>query len=395
MNEVKIFDIDNQGRGIGRLNNKIIFIPNTLIDEIVEVEITLEKKDYLEGKVIKYIKKSNIRIDEKCKYNCGGCNLLHIKYTNQLVLKQKIINDIFNKFIKEDIKINKIIKSDIEEYYRNKITLHVKDNKIGLYEYKTNNLIEIDECLLVDKKINNIIKELKQYNLSNNNTIIIKSTSNNTMLVIDNKIDNIENINVDTIICKNKVIKGTGYIEESINDYKYLISKESFFQINKKQTEKLYDLVLKYAHLTGKENVLDLYCGTGTIGLYVAKNAKKVIGVELNKEAIEMANKNKELNNIENIEFICDDAKNIIKKLKYNPDLIILDPPRSGLYKGMIEDILKFNSKKIIYVSCNPITLVRDLNQLKEKYNIIEVQPLDMFPNTYHVECVSVLTRRN
>ena len=394
MNEVKIFDIDNQGRGIGKLNNKIIFIPNTLIDEIVEVEITLTKKDYLEGKVIRYIKESKLRIKEKCNINCGGCNLLHLNYDNQLILKQKIINDIFKKFYKDEIKINKIIKSDITEYYRNKITLHIDNNRIGQYEYKTNKLIEIDNCLLVDNKINEIIKELKKYNLSNNKTIIIKSTSNNTMLVIDNMIDNIENINVDTIICKNKLIKGTGYIEEQINNYRYLISKESFFQINKKQTEKLYDLILNKANLTEKENVLDLYCGTGTIGLYVAKNAKKVIGVELNKEAIEMANKNKALNNINNIEFICDDAKNIIKNIKYNPDLIILDPPRSGLYKGMIEDIIKFNSKRIIYVSCNPITLVRDLNILKETYNIIEVQPLDMFPNTFHCESIAVLERK-
>jgi len=394
MNEVKIFDIDNQGRGIGRLNNKIIFIPNTLIDEIVEVEITLTKKDYLEGKVIRYIKESKLRIKEKCNINCGGCNLLHLNYNNQLILKQKIINDIFKKFYKDEIKINKIIKSDITEYYRNKITLHVDNNKLGQFEYKTNKLIEIDKCLLVDNKINKIIKELKKYNLSNNKTIIIKSTSNNTMLVIDNMIENIRNIDVDTIICKNKVIKGTGYIEEQINNYRYLISKESFFQINKKQTEKLYDLILNKANLTGIENVLDLYCGTGTIGLYVAKNAKKVIGVELNKEAIEMANKNKSLNNINNIEFICDDAKNIIKKIKYNPDLIILDPPRSGLYKGMIEDIIKFNSKRILYVSCNPITLVRDLNILKETYNIIEVQPLDMFPNTFHCESVCILEKR-
>jgi len=394
MNIVKIIDIDNQGRGIGRLNNKVIFIPNTLIDEEVEVEITLEKKDYLEGKVINYIKKSNKRIKEKCNKDCGGCNLLHLSYNDQLIIKQTIITDIINKFLKEKIKINEIIKSDIEYNYRNKITLHVINGILGLYKPKTNEIVEIDECLLVDNKINEIIKKLKQYDLSNNKEIVIKSTSLNTMLVIDHFIKDIEKINVDTIICNNKVIKGTGYIEEIINNYRYLISKDSFFQINKKQTEKLYNLVLKYAQLEGKEQVLDLYCGTGTIGLYIAKNAQKVIGVELNKEAIEMANKNKELNNINNIEFICGDAKEVIKKINSTIDLIIVDPPRSGLYKGMIEDINEFKSKKIIYVSCNPITLARDLNILKEKYEIIEIQPVDMFPNTYHVETVSVLCRK-
>ena len=391
MNIVKIFDIDNQGRGIGRLNNKIIFIPNTLIDEEVEVNITLEKKDYLEGKVINYIKKSNMRIEEKCNKDCGGCNLLHLNYKDQLELKENNIKKIIKKFLKENIKINNIIASDIEYNYRNKITLHINNNKIGLYKPKTNEIVEIDNCLLVDDKINNIIKELKKYDLSNNKEIIIRSTSINTMLIIDKYINNIESINADTIICNNKIIKGTGYIEEIINNYRYLISKDSFFQINRKQTEKLYDLVLKYAHLTGKEQILDLYCGTGTIGLYMAKNAQKVLGIEINKEAIEMANKNKALNNVNNIEFICGDAKEVIKKVNNNIDLIILDPPRSGLYKGMIEDIYKFNSKKIIYVSCNPITLARDLNILKEKYNILEIQPIDMFPNTYHVECVCIL----
>ena len=394
MYEVKIIDIDNQGRGIGRINNKVIFIENALIDEIVKVKITKENNKYLEGEVIEYIEKSNKRINEECLYNCGGCNLLHLSYEEQLKFKENNIKKIINKFTNLNININKIIPSNKIYNYRNKVIFHV-DNKIGLYKSKTNEIIEINKCLLVDNRINEILNNIKKLELKDNNEIMIRVSDKESMISIDNYIKDIEKIDVTTIICNNKIIKGNGYIIENLNNYKFIISKESFFQINKEQTINLYDKVLEYADLKGKENVLDLYCGTGTIGIYVSKYAKKVLGIELNEKAVEDANKNKELNNIDNIDFICGDAKKVIKAINFKPDIVIIDPPRSGLFKGMIDDLTIINPKKIIYVSCNPITLARDLQELTNKYILKEIQPVDMFPNTYHVESISVLERKN
>lgn len=393
MNEVIITDIDNQGRGIGRLNNKVIFIENAYLDEVVKVKIKKETNNYLEGEVIEYVKKSPLRIKEACKYNCGGCHLQHLSYENQLQFKENNIQKIIDKFTNLNITVNKIIPSNNIYNYRNKITLHV-DGKIGLYKAKTNSIIEIDNCLLVNQKINSIIKELKELKFNHKDEIIIREANNETMVSLNHYVKGIEELDADTILCNNKVIKGKGYIKEKINQYEFIISNQSFFQVNKNQTINLYEKVLEYAELTGNENVLDLYCGTGTIGIYLSKKAKKVLGVEINKDAIKDANKNKEINKINNIEFICGDAKKVIKENNFKTDILILDPPRSGLFKGMIEDINKINPKKIIYVSCNPITLARDLEQLRETYNINQIQPIDMFPNTYHCESVTVLERK-
>ena len=390
MNKVTIIDMDHQGRGIAKDNNKIIFIPNTLIDEIVEYKITKSKKNYCEGQVINFIKKSPNRIKESCSYNCGGCDLLHMNYSDQLDYKQKKIENIMKKFTGLDLKINKIIPSDETFYYRNKVTFHI-DKKIGLFKKKTNEIVEIDKCLLADKKINQILIELKKLNINSVKQIVIKASSSETMVYYDGNINNIETISATTIVNNNKVIKGNGYITEKLKNLKFIISPESFFQINTKQTIKLYDKVKEFANLTTNENLLDLYCGTGTIGLYLSDKCNQVLGVEINNDAIKDANQNKEINNISNATFILGDAKDVIKKTNFKPDIIVVDPPRSGLFKGMVSDIVSFNAKKLIYVSCDPITLARDLKELNEYYNIVEIQPIDLFPNTYHIECIVLL----
>ena len=393
MNEIEIFDLDHQGRGIGKINNKIAFITNALPGEVIKYNILIEKKDYIEAEVIEYIKKSNKRIEEKCKYNCGGCNLLHIEYEDQLKYKEEKIKSIINKFTNIKTNIKPIIRSNNIFNYRNKITFHC-DKKIGLYKQKTNEIIEINNCMLADNKINNLLNEIKRLKIEDKNEITIRATTNETMIITEKYINNIESINATTIICNNKIIKGNAFIKEELNNNKFIITKDSFFQINKEQTINLYNKIVEYANLNGSENVLDLYCGTGTIGIYLSKKANSVIGIELNKNAIEAANKNKDLNNIKNIRFICGDAKDKIKIIENKIDVLIVDPPRSGLYKGMIEDIIKINPQKIIYVSCNPITLARDLNDLNNNYKVLEIQPIDMFPNTYHCESITVLERR-
>ena len=391
MTYIKRFD--HQGRGIGILNNKIIFVKNALPEEIVEITITNNKKNYQEGSVTKIIKESNIRIKPICPYFniCGGCQLMHIPYEEQLKFKQEKIENIIHKYTDNSLKINKIIKCDNIYNYRNKATIHVF-NKKGFYKENTNEIININYCYLLDNKINEILKELNNKKLDNDE-IIIKSNGIDTLVYHENNNNDLSNINTNNIILKDKIIKGNNYIIETLNDYKFIVSPLSFFQVNTKQTIKLYNTIKKLANLNQNDNLLDLYCGTGTIGIYLSKYCNKVLGVEINKHAISDANKNKELNNIDNIEFIVGDAKDIIKSTKFIPNVIIVDPPRSGLFKGMINDLLKFNADKIIYVSCEPITLARDLKELMNYYNIKEIQPVDMFPNTYHVENVVLLTK--
>ena len=196
------------------------------------------------------------------------------------------------------------------------------------------------------------------------------------------------NLRADTIIINSKVTKGNGYIEENIGDLKFIISPTSFFQVNNVGMINIYNKVLDYVD---GGNILDLYCGTGTIGIYVSKKADKVLGIEINEEAIKDALLNKKINNINNVDFISGDVGTVLSKNKFKFDIVIVDPPRAGLDNNSINNIIKINPKKIIYVSCDPVTLARDLNILKEYYDVLEITPFDMFSNTYHVECVCLL----
>ena len=388
---VEIIKLDHLGRGIGKLDGKIIFIPNTLPNEIVNIKIIRNKKNYYEGIVTEYKKISNKRIKPLCPYydSCGGCDLMHLDYNDQLQFKQEKIENIIHQYVNKNIKINKIIGSDNIYNYRNKLTLHV-NNKLGLYQKQSNDLIEIDKCVIVDDRINDIINELKKYKI-NTKEIIIKASNKDSMISFNGNISKIENINCNNIWNNNKLIKGNGYIEEKIGNFTFQISPESFFQVNTEQTKKLYDKIKVMANLSKNDQVLDLYCGTGTIGLYLSDACSKVLGVEINEQAINNANNNRKINNIKNAKFIVGDAKKVIKDIKFKPSAIIVDPPRSGLFKGMIDDLIKFNADKIIYVSCDPMTLARDLNLLQEHYEITEIQPVDLFPHTHHVECIAKL----
>lgn len=365
---VKIIDYDHQGRGIAKIDNKIVFIPNTIIDEEVKIKIVDNKKNYMEGIVINYLKESPIRRKDVCPYyeKCGGCSIMHLPYSEQLKYKQNKINNILKRYLKMDIKVKDIIPSDNEFYYRNKVTLHVDNNhNVGYYENKSNKIVKIDKCLLLDNKLNEYIK-------------------------------NIEKITKDITLRTNgvKVLDDNSTIIKTIGNYKFNVSLESFFQVNDNVTYKMYEKIKEYAHATKKDNILDLYCGTGTIGIYLSNTCHEVLGIEINKQAIIDANKNKELNNIKNISFIADDVSNIITNLNFKPDIIIVDPPRAGLDHIAIDTIIKLHPQKIIYTSCDPMTLVRDLNILKEYYQIKELTPFDMFPNTYHIESVVLLERK-
>ena len=384
---VEIEKLDHFGRGIAKVNNVPIFVENALIDEEVETLITKEKKNYMEGIVSKYLKKSPLRMESKCPYydKCGGCDLLHLSYDEQLKFKENKVKEIIKKFSGLEC-VNSIVGSK-QFNYRNKVTLQVNKD-IGYFKKRTNDIIAIDKCLLVDDKINKIIAELKNVDVSKINKIVIRVTNLESMVVFYGNITNKINLDVDTIIVNNKVIKGNGYIKENINGLNFIISPTSFFQVNNIGMINIYNKVLDY--IDGG-NVLDLYCGTGTIGIYVSKKANKVLGIELNKEAVKDALFNKKINNINNIDFISGDVGIILFKNNFKADIVIVDPPRAGLDSNSINNIIKIKPNKIIYVSCDPVTLARDLNILKEHYDVLEITPFDMFSNTYHVECVCLL----
>ena len=387
---MQIEKIDNQGRGITYYNNKIVFVNNALPDEDVDISIVLDKKRYSVANVDKYNKRSNKRIKPKCKYYgiCGGCQLEHISYQDELEYKKSYLNELFKLF---NIKIDNII-SDNDYNYRNKITMKVRNNTIGFNKLNNSEIINIDKCLLADEIINEKLKYLKEINLNKINEIIIKSFNNKSMLVLngcnDIKIDNIKT-HFDAIYAGDKLVYGNR-ITTKINNVKYYIAPNSFFQVNKNVTKEMFDYIKKLCKKRNALNVLDLYCGCGSISLYISDVVSYVYGVELNKESIKDANLNKELNNIKNVEFICDTTDNINNLNDF--DTLIVDPPRSGLSKKVINKILDSKIKNIIYVSCDPITLKRDLMDLKKLYNIDSITTFDMFPNTYHVENVVSLS---
>lgn len=396
---IEVIKFDNLGRGIGYINNKIIFIPKSVPGDILKVDITLEKKDYLEGKIVEIIKPSKLRQKVICPYfdNCGGCDLLQISYTENLEYKLKKINDILNKN-QITYQVKDIIKSDERYNYRNKISLKVKDGIIGFFASKSHQIIEIKNCYLCQKAINEILKDLHVLEV-NNGAITIRCNYNEEVLLIIDTVDELKNIDVLLnnhkivgIIKNNECIYGSNFLVDKIGSYLFKVSYDSFFQINPFVCEKLFLEIGK--NIDNSSKVLDLYCGVGSLTLVAAANAQNSFGVEIVENAINDANTNKALNKIENINFLCADTKNVIDKINKDYNTIILDPPRSGVIKEILDKIMEEKIAKIIYISCDPNTLVRDLKILEKNYEIKKFILLDMFANCEHVESLCVLKLR-
>ncbi len=395
---MKIEKLDYYGRGISRSSGKVYFIENALKDEDVSITLLKEKKKYCEAKLKEISNISKDRTEAKCKYYnvCGGCQLMHIKEEKQEEFKKEKVEEILKKFLKYNKDVNDIVFSK-NFNYRNKVVLHVKDNKLGFYKNKTNELIELDKCLLLNPVINDLISYLKNYiELKDIEKITIKvgNKTNEVMLIIDGSIAKYQNLLeiVDVLIINEKVMTTKDYITSYIGNKKYIIKRNSFFQVNYDISTRMYNKVKDVIVKEKSKNVLDLYCGTGTIGIYISDVVSKITGIEVVSDAIEAANINKKINNVENIEFILGKVEDKLDFISNNNiDTIIVDPPRSGLHKKVIPILEKISPKTIIYVSCDPITMARDINLLSNNYELVEVTPYDMFPNTYHVECVCVL----
>lgn len=368
---VQIEKLDHYGRGITRINGKICFVENALPKETVEIEIIKETKKYFLATPKKIIKESKDRVLSPCPYEsiCGGCNLAHLSFTKEQKFKEEKVKEVIEKFAKIPSDKIKPIIYDNPYHYRNKITLHTDGNNIGLYQKQTNNIIPITECLLLNDKLN---KVLINVNPTKKKDIILK---------IGNKTDEI-------LSPTNK----KDYIISYIGNKKYKISEKSFFQVNSVITEKLYEEIKQIIQEKKSKNVLDLYCGTGTIGIYIHECVDKVLGIESCKEAIEDANDNKQLNNATNCTYKLGKVEDLTTEITKEYDIAIIDPPRSGLHKNVIKKLLEITPENLIYVSCDPVTLARDLNLLKEKYKVEYIRPYNMFPRTYHVECCSVLS---
>ena len=390
---ISVKRMDHLGRGIGYNEGKVIFITKAIPGDVVDIEITNSYKKYDIGKIIEIIEPSNERIDVGCSYyyECGGCHISNLKYFNQVNFKKDKVIDIFKRYLNKEI-VPRVISSEKDFEYRNKITYQVENGKIGLVDIN-NNFIEIDKCLLVSDRVNKLLSILKKEDLSKTIKIVIRECDNGLILSItgDIKIDNLINECLEIYINgKKKYSKEEGYLY--IGNLKYRVSDKSFFQINTSNICHLYDEVIRYGEFTGNERVVDLYCGVGSISLYISKYVKSVLGIEIVKEAIDDANYNKKINKIDNAIFICSDVAKIIDD-KIECDTLIVDPPRAGLDKHTKSVINNSNIKKVIYVSCDPMTLVRDLKDL-DMYNLEKISIVDMFPQTCHVESVCVLERR-
>lgn len=395
---MRVERLDHYGRGIIKNNGKIGFIKNALENEDIDYEIIKEHKNYFEGITKSISNISNNRVDSPCKYylKCGGCNLLHMSDDLKIKFKQEKVENVLECL---NIKVNDLVYGN-NYNYRNKVVLHVSNGRLGLYKDKSNDLIEINNCLLLNKRINEIIEPLKKYVTEEKQvekiTIKIGNITNDVMIILEGKINQYYQLldMCDVLIINDKVITDKENIISYIGDKKYYVSRNSFFQVNYDISTKIYEKVREYIKQMNSKNILDLYCGVGTIGIYVADIVDSVLGIELVSDAIRDANENMKLNNVNNVSFKLGKVEDLIESIKDKYDTVIVDPPRSGLDKKVAETLMELKPKNIIYVSCDIMTLKRDIEILNSKYKVLEVTPYDMFSNTYHCESITVLERK-
>ncbi len=441
--DLKITGQDNKGDGLGRIEDMVVFVKDTLPGDVVEVEITKVKKRYAYGKLINIISESKFRVKPVCEIydRCGGCSLQHESYEEQLNYKQQKVKDTIQRIGGiENFKMEDIIKMDVPFRFRNKGVFQAgeKDGKVifGFFEKGTHEVVKVTDCLIQKEEVKDIIEivenflndnGLKAYDRKTNKGLVkhlfvrVGNKSNEIMvgLVLNGfGISESENL-VQRLVSHNENIKsvmlnsnkekgskifgqdsrplfGNNYINDIIGDVAYKISMESFYQVNSMQTEKLYNKVVEYANLKKSETVIDAYCGIGTISLFLAKESGKVYGIEVLKKAVENAHENKEANEIENVDFVVGKVEEKITEVCNYEKIhaIVVDPPRNGCDERLLNTISSNDINKVIYVSCDPGTLARDIKILVEKgYKLVEVTPVDMFGHTGHVECVVKLQR--
>lgn len=445
--QVEITDLGESGEGIGRYEGMTIFVNGGIVGDTVKVKIQTVKKNYAMGKVVKMVKASAVRVEAPCPYfkRCGGCQIMNMDYSKgQLAYKEKVVKDAMERIGGfAGIKIETIIGMENPLRYRNKGQYPVAEGKngteIGFFEKASHKVVNIEDCLLQSERhqlINQIIRDfvsefkIKIYDEKSHkgllrHVMIRHSESLGGIMVVlvvngpelpkesilrDRLLEGVpaikslilnENSSKGNRVLgfKNRVIAGAETIEDTIGKLKFEINPLSFFQVNPSQTEVLYGKALEFADLKGHETVFDIYCGIGTISLFLAERAKKVVGIEVVKESIEDAKANALRNGYNNCEFFVGKAEEVLPKLceeGYKADVVVVDPPRKGCEPELLQTILDLSPEKIVYVSCKPSTLARDVKILCESgaYEVVMVQPVDQFPMTSHVECVVKLEKR-
>ena len=438
-------DISFEGKGVVNLLYGTCFVDGLFPNEEAEIRVLYKRAGSYFGKVERLIKKSEHRIQPRCGVctACGGCQFQQLDYISQLEYKSKKVKDAFRRHFDKEFDVLSCIGMGDPYNYRNKIQVPIGRDPhghivSGFFRSGTHQIIPVDGCAIEDKRASEILRTIKtlmksfKYDPYNEDTrtglirhILIRTSYHydEIMVTLVTTVDAfkgrnnfvnalvkehpsikcvVQNINSrDTNVIlgeKERVLYGPGFIKDSILGVDFLISSKSFFQVNPIQVEKLYQKAIDLGELNKNDNIFDAYCGIGTISLIAAKKAKSVIGVEIVKEAIKDANKNAKINNITNAKFICEDAGKALERLASEDihfDTVFVDPPRKGVDDKFINSLLKVSPKKIVYVSCEPETLARDAKILSEKYDIKVIQPVDMFPMTFHVETVVLLSRKN
>lgn len=442
--DVVFEDLTHDGAGVAKIDGFPIFVPNGLPGEKAKVKVVKVKKGYGFGRLIELYEQSEDRIDAPCSIykQCGGCQLQHIRYEGQLKAKYKHVKEVLARIGKiEHATVHPVLGMNDPWRYRNKAQVPVGEREggivAGFYKERSHDIIDMDACLIQQEMNDIVVQTVKQiceqYNIPAYNEQTHKgvlrhimarygATTKEVMVVLITRTEElphkkkiveaivqrvpnvksiVQNINpkrTNVIMGEHtRVLWGSEYMYDYIGDIRFAISARSFYQVNPEQTKVLYEKALEYAELTGKETVIDAYCGIGTISLFLAKNARKVYGVEIVPEAIADAKRNAELNGITNVEFAVGEAEVIIPKWYeqgVRADCIVVDPPRKGCDESLLQTMIIMKPERIVYVSCNPATLARDLRILEDGgYKTIEVQPVDMFPHTMHVECVAKLER--
>lgn len=435
-------DLSFEGKGVFKSKDEVVFVDNMFPGEEGEIEVTYKRNGALFGKVKKLDKVSKDRIDPKCKVcsACGGCCFQHLSYQAQLEYKTKKVKEQFKKIARMDVKVNPCIGMDNPYFYRNKIQMPFgKDSKGNPYcgFYKTNShiIVPIETCYIEDEHAVRILdaikKLLKSFKIEPYNEderwgilrhVLIKTSfyKQEIMVVLVTSIDSfpsrnnfvkalikqcpeittvIQNINsrsTNVILGeKERVLYGKGYIEDTLCGVNFQISSKSFYQTNPIMTEKLYSYAIEKANLTKEDIAFDAYSGIGTIGLIASKNAKEIISVELVSQAVKDGIRNAKRNNITNFRMYNDDASSFMVKMasnKQSVDVLFMDPPRKGSDQRFLDALIKLKPKRVVYVSCDPTTLARDVSYISKSYEIKEIQPFDMFPQTFHTENVCLLT---
>ncbi|WP_368986505.1 23S rRNA (uracil(1939)-C(5))-methyltransferase RlmD [Caldifermentibacillus hisashii] len=438
--DVEFVDLTHEGQGVAKIDGFPIFVPGGLLGESAQIKILNVKKNYGYGKLIEIREKSPYRVEipKEDMHKYGGCQLHHMSYEGQLQFKQNLVEQTLTRIGKlQDVNIHPIIGMEQPFHYRNKAQVPVGERNgrliTGFYKPRTHEIIDTDESVIHMEAINDAIKIVKEicselgvaaYNEEAHTGVLrhimarFGRKTDELMIVLitrTEKLPHREEIvgkivaalpNVKSVVHnvnpkrtnvilgeRTQVLWGQNVIYDYIGNVKFAISPRSFYQVNPVQTQVLYDKALAYTGLTGEEIVIDAYCGIGTISLFLAQQAKKVYGVEVVSDAINDAKKNADLNGITNVEFTVGEAETVIPnwaKEGIHADVIVVDPPRKGCDAALLKTIIEMKPKRVVYVSCNPATLARDLGILEAGgYQTLEVQPVDMFPMTMHVECVS------